>query len=248
MSFPSFISTPGQKILFWFIIGAIGIYLLFRWLKKKTTEYYKQEYWENRYSWYTQEMDWYTGFSQINKDFLIEAILKEKYPHKNKCNILELGCGNSSLSYGLYQIGYKQIISIDFSPTVISQMKAKYGESTSISYLCVDFNRMDKFFDENQFDVIIEKAGLDSIAVRNSPDVPKLLFNIYEKMHKVLKVNGIVLSISSKNPVFWKNSVLNKLVDNKMFEIIQIKKTVFTNPKNPTLMNLYFYYLQKVEK
>ena len=127
-------------------------------------------------------------------------------------------------------------------------MKAKYGESTSISYLCVDFNRMDQFFDENQFDVIIEKAGLDSIAVRNSPDVPKLLFNIYEKMHKVLKVNGIVLSISSKNPVFWKNSVLNKLVDNKMFEIIQIKKTVFTNPKNPTLMNLYFYYLQKVEK
>ena len=81
----SFFSSTGQKIIFYIIIIVIGIYFLMRWLKKKSREYFSQEYWENRYSWYTQEMDWYTNFNQINNDFKIEEILKENFSSPKKC-------------------------------------------------------------------------------------------------------------------------------------------------------------------
>ena len=247
MSILPYVSSPGHKILIIFTIIACCVFFIFKWLKKKAKEYYKQEYWENRYSWYTQEMDWYTNFAKINKDFLIEEILKEKFPNKNNCKILEMGCGNSTMAFELSKLGYSDITSIDFSPTVITQMKEKYKLVPSLKYLCVDFYRLEQFFSSHEFDIIIEKAGLDSIAVRESPEVPKLLLNVYEKMHYVMKPNGIVLSVSSKNPTFWKKNALNTISDTKMFEIVQIKRNTFTTPNNPTIMNFYFYYLKRLE-
>jgi ubiquinone/menaquinone biosynthesis C-methylase UbiE len=155
-------------------------------------------------------MDWYTNFTQINNDFQIETILKENFQNPKKCKFLELGCGNSTMSFDLYELGYKNITSIDFSSIVIEKMKEKY-KNTKINFLVCDFNRMNEMFEKNEFDIIIEKAGLDSIAVKNTPDVPISLFNIYEKMFFVLKNNGIVLSISSKNPQFWKSNVFEEL-------------------------------------
>ena len=43
-----------------------------------------------------------------------------------KSKILELGCGNSSLAVELHDIGYKNISALDFSITVIEDMKAKF--------------------------------------------------------------------------------------------------------------------------
>lgn len=37
-----------------------------------------------------------------------------------------VGCGNSKLSDQMYQNGYKNIVNIDISPTVINQMKDKF--------------------------------------------------------------------------------------------------------------------------
>jgi ubiquinone/menaquinone biosynthesis C-methylase UbiE len=241
----SFFSSTGQKIIFYLIIIVIIIYFINKWLKKKSREYHSQEYWENRYSWYTQEMDWYTNFTQINNDFQIETILKENFQNPKKCKFLELGCGNSTMSFDLYELGYKNITSIDFSSIVIEKMKEKY-KNTKINFLVCDFNRMNEMFEKNEFDIIIEKAGLDSIAVKNTPDVPISLFNIYEKMFFVLKNNGIVLSISSKNPQFWKSNVFEELEKKNLFKCIQIRRTTFVNEKNPIVANLYFYYLKKM--
>lgn len=230
--------------MFFITIGAILVYLLLQWLNKKKTEYHSHEYWENRYDWYEQEMDWYQGFDKLNTDFNIETILKAKYPNKKKCKILELGCGNSSLAYDLYQTGYTNISSIDFSNIIIQRMKKKYAD-TSIRFMAVDFTKMNEVFSKEEFDVIIEKAGLDSIATKETPDVPFLLQSVYDKMYYVLKPNGLVLSISIKNNAFWDNAVLNVITHKNMFEIIQRSQTVFPCGKNKVSSNLYFYYLKK---
>ena len=39
--------------------------------------------------------------------------------------VLNLGCGNSVLSEGLYDKGFKNIINIDISPVVIEQMQKR---------------------------------------------------------------------------------------------------------------------------
>jgi ubiquinone/menaquinone biosynthesis C-methylase UbiE len=178
-----FLTSTGQKILFYFIIFTILFYLLMKYLRKKGHEYFSQSYWEGRYGYFTQQMDWYTNFTQLNKDFKIDEIIKENFYSKpHQINILELGCGNSTMSFNLYNLGYKNITAIDFSYNVINQMKKTY-ENTSINYVQCDFNRLNEYFNQNEFNMIIEKAGLDSIATKNSPEVPEKLVNIYVKIY-----------------------------------------------------------------
>jgi hypothetical protein len=59
---------------------------------------------------------------------------------------------------------------------------------------------MAELFKENSFDIVIEKAGLDSIATRDSPDVGSMLKHVYDNIYTVLKPAGYVLSVSIKNP------------------------------------------------
>lgn len=43
--------------------------------------------------------------------------------------ILVAGCGNSELSADLYDIGYRNIVNIDISSTVIRQMSIKHADA-----------------------------------------------------------------------------------------------------------------------
>ena len=144
----------GEAIIILIIIACL-LYYVHQFLKKKTYEYSSRQYWEGRYGWFTQRMDWYTNFNQLNNDFKINNIIEKKFPknpHKRK--ILEMGCGNSTLSYDLYNNGYKNITAIDFSTIVIKNMSNIYN-NTSIKYKVCDFNNMDLYFGKDVFDVII---------------------------------------------------------------------------------------------
>jgi hypothetical protein len=50
-----------------------------------------------------------------------------------------IGCGNSKLSQQMYDEGYKNIINIDISPTVIEQMKKV---SPDMEWLVMDATNM----------------------------------------------------------------------------------------------------------
>ncbi len=234
-----------QTIIIIIIISCI-LYYLHQFFKKKSTEYSSKVYWEGRYSWFTQRMDWYTNYTQLNQDFKIENIIKNKYTHNcYKKRILELGCGNSTLSSDLYKSGFKNITAIDFSTTIIKKMSEIYS-NTPINFKVCDFNSMDLFFEEKSFDIIIEKAGLDSIATKGTKDVPNLLYKIFRNIHYVLSNEGIVFSFSSKNTDFWKNNVYNRLEKEKLFEVVETKKTIFRTKGKDYNMNLYFSYLKKI--
>jgi len=43
-------------------------------------------------------------------------------------NILVAGCGNSDLSANLYDVGFRSIVNVDISATVVDQMSAKHAE------------------------------------------------------------------------------------------------------------------------
>ncbi len=62
-----------------------------------------------------------------------------------------------------------------------------------------DYLRLEDYFQRNSFDCVIEKAGLDSIATKETEDVPQLLKTAYEQIHYVLKNGGLFVSISNKN-------------------------------------------------
>ena len=239
------IILSSQTIIIIIIISCI-LYYLHQFFKKKSVEYSSHQYWEGRYGWFTQRMDWYTNFSQLDRDFKINNIIKDKYKKSfQKRKILEMGCGNSTLSYDLYNQGYKNITAIDFSNVVIKQMSNIYKD-TNIKYEVCDFNNMKLYFGENIFDIIIEKAGLDSIATKGTKDVPDLLYKIFQNIYAVLSDDGILLSFSSKNTNFWRTNIYERLEKEKMFKVVETKRTIFKTKGNETNMNLYFAYLIKI--
>lgn len=228
------------------IIVACVLYYLHQFFKKKSVEYFSKQYWEGRYGWFTQRMDWYTNYEQLNRDFKIDQIIAEKYPNnRHKKKLLEMGCGNSTLSYDLYNSGYKNITAIDFSTVVIKKMATIYSD-TKINFQICDFNNMSIFFEKNAFDIIIEKAGLDSIATKGTNDVPDLLYKIFKNIHYILCDGGILLSFSSKNTSFWKTNIYDRLEREKLFKVMDTKRTIFKTKGSTVNMNLYFAYLMKV--
>lgn len=69
-----------------------------------------------------------------------------------------VGCGNSKLSEQMFQDGYQNIINIDISPTVISQMNEQFPHMT---WKVMDATKMD--FIDGEFDIIIDKGTLDAL-------------------------------------------------------------------------------------
>ena len=228
------------------IIFICILYYLHIYFKKKSHDFSNIRYWEGRYALFSKRMDWYANYSQLNLDFNIHELIKEKFPNGTfRKRILEMGCGNSTLSGDLYKSGFKNITAIDFSSVVIKKMSEIYTDKP-IKFLVCDFNLMNIFFEAKSFDIIFEKAALDSIATKGTEDVPELLYKVFKNIHYILNDGGIFFSFSSKNTKFWKETVYDRLEKEKMFEIVNNKKTIFRTEINNTKMNLYFFYLQKI--
>ena len=60
----------------------------------------------------------------------------------------------------------------------------------------VDFLKMNEHFKESSIDLVIEKAGLDSIATKETEDVPYILKNVFNQIYSILKPGGILLSFN----------------------------------------------------
>ena len=75
----------------------------------KTADYLKKQYWDARFE-AEEEYDWFKRFEEFSHLVV---------PHLGKNDrILILGCGNSSLTFDLYKLGYQQITSIDLSEAI----------------------------------------------------------------------------------------------------------------------------------
>ncbi|PWN23122.1 S-adenosyl-L-methionine-dependent methyltransferase [Microstroma glucosiphilum] len=118
-----------------------------------------QEYWDTRYA--SEEgttYDWFKKFEDI-KDIILERI-----PSKDS-RILELGCGNSTITPSLHDLGYANVTSLDFSPNLISQMRARHP---GIDFVEMDIRNLVEESDKlqagaGQWDLIIDKGTLDAL-------------------------------------------------------------------------------------
>ena len=235
-----------QTLIISLILILSFIYLIYLLFRKKKIDYSSKNYWEKRYRNFEERMEWYTGFNQLNQDFLLLKIFEDKYQkNRYKKKLLELGCGDSTLCDDLYNNDYKNITAIDFSTVVINKMKRIY-KTKKIKFEVCDFNNLKMNYGKNSFDIIYEKAGFDSMLSKWENDMPDLVFKIFNDIHYILRDGGIFLSFSSRNTDFWNRLVFNRLNKEKLFKLKESKTTTCKIKGLDKEINLYFAYLIKL--
>ncbi|XP_044075299.1 EEF1A lysine methyltransferase 4 [Siniperca chuatsi] len=169
------------------------------YLPDHNSRYKDVDYWDERYKT-EQCYDWLGCFSKFQH-------LLENYVKKED-SILILGCGNSSMSGDMYSAGYHSITNIDYSSVCISSMSARYSDCPSMTWHQMDVSQLS--FPDASFDVILEKATLDSIMVEEktpwevSPQTACFIHKALTEISRCLKPGGRFVSVTFANPLFRK--------------------------------------------
>lgn len=125
-------------------------------LPEQFPDFSSVSYWEARYSADPKAAyDWLVPYSSLR------SILLPRIQTRAEAEILILGCGNSRLGEELYKDGFRNITNLDFSPTVIDQMSARYSVYSEMDFMPADV--CDPYDDTEVYDIIIDKATLDCV-------------------------------------------------------------------------------------
>ena len=158
----------------------------------------KKSYWDNFYtktkSATATSFDWFFSHDVANQ-WLTKYITQGK-TQKNMMNILELGCGTSTLASNLLKEvdDCISIVSIDFSLAAVKQARM-ISHQTSIQYAVADASSLP--FRSNQFDVVFEKGTFDAMLKNSNGNLAGFSFG---ETVRVLTPCGTFLQFSDENP------------------------------------------------
>ena len=133
-----------------------------------------------------------------------EAFVFEKFVNKDSL-ILDVGCGAGRTTFGLFELGYRNIVGVDVSKTLVSEAK-KRSKQQKIGIVFDVQNVMNLKFRDNSFDVVLfSYNGLMTIPGRENREIAM------KEIARVLKSNGLFVFTThdreaDKNFLdFWKN-------------------------------------------
>jgi len=159
--------------------------------------YKDPEYWNSRFE-SEDTYEWLVNYKDVRQELL--PILKT---FDNGAKLLQLGCGNSNFANDIYSDGFENITNIDISDVCVQKMKLKYPHMT---FETMDMTAMT--FEDASFDVVIEKATLDSLLVDcKSPwDLSdqsyELVMKCLREVKRVMKPGGKFISLTFSQPHF----------------------------------------------
>lgn len=102
---------------------------------------------------------------------------------------LVVGCGNSPVSEHMYQDGFTNLVSIDYSSVVIAKMKQ---QTPFLDFQEMDCQRMT--FKDEEFDFILDKGTLDAILC--GTDSKKNGESMIAEVYRVLKTGGVFVVVT----------------------------------------------------
>ncbi|XP_050685415.1 eEF1A lysine and N-terminal methyltransferase homolog isoform X2 [Leptidea sinapis] len=168
-------------------------------LPKSHKEFSDKDYWNKFFKKRgNKAFEWYGEYLELSEHL-------HKYI-KSADNVLITGCGNSSLSADLYDIGYKNITNIDVSEVVIRQMNAINCSRHTMKFTCMDATDMS--FNNEEFSVVLDKGTLDALMPDESEDTLARIDKYFSEIKRVLKLGGRFVCIS-----LLQNHILRKLVE-----------------------------------
>jgi ubiquinone/menaquinone biosynthesis C-methylase UbiE len=185
------------------------------------------KYWENRYKNSKSTFDWLEDYNSL------KSIISDLIPEENKkySTILNLGCGNSLLCEEMYDDGYKNIINIDLSETVIKYMQNRNKEiRKKLKFFVMDCRELN--INNNSIDLAIDKSTIDALLCGENSfiNVAKML----KEVQRVLKIGGYYLMISYGCPENRLIHIERKFLgfDIKIFKIVKNEKVEISSNEN----------------
>jgi EEF1A lysine methyltransferase 4 len=156
-------------------------------------------YWEQRYEFEKKGQmeaglklfDFYAPFDKLYP--IVESVMDLTIKHK----ILMIGVGKSNAVEFFNSKGFSDIVAIDISPFIVSQMAYKYSDFSGIEFLVLDARDLSYFPDET-FTIVFDKGCMD--ATFCCTDYTTETQRLYKEIFRVLKPDGQFLSISHASP------------------------------------------------
>jgi len=160
------------------------------------------------------------GTSASNNDSHEKPVVSA-FPSRDKCRVLILGCGNSTLGEEMQRDGWLgPIANVDFSQVVIDQMKNKYDDAfydrwysshkrgpysstlppppPKMEFVCADITgRLP--FDDQSFDLIVCKGSFDAI-LTSAGSKCSILCVVQECARLLSNGHGIFFLVTHGNP------------------------------------------------
>lgn len=204
-----------------------------------SNQYGSMNYWNARFQG-EDEFDWYHKWNPVlKKQFGDLGVTPEM-------NILNVGCGNSSLSREMHEDGMENIVNVDFSNVVVNSMHAKHLNKPSMTWQEGQVQDMTAFAGDEAFDLVIDKGCLDCILCgeKSTTNITAAL----NECSRVLKPGGMFISISFADD---RNDIYNDAATFKWTNHGELPAGYFKLPK-PEASNVpsegcpyYFMYVYK---
>jgi ubiquinone/menaquinone biosynthesis C-methylase UbiE len=162
-------------------------------IEDNDVNYSSEEYWNKRYK--TEEKYcWYFNFSEL------EVLIMPCLQHAN--NILEIGCGDSTLAVDLWRkceevnISLDEIIAFDISEDAIQQ-NINSNTIPGIQFIKMDARSLN--FEDGYFDFCIDKGTIDAMLCDKSKGINNVRM-IFSETFRVMKSPGKFMLISHISP------------------------------------------------
>ncbi|KAL9648130.1 hypothetical protein ABK040_007495 [Willaertia magna] len=191
------------------------------------------------------QTDWYGDYQNI------ENYLKS-YLTSFDQKILILANGLSELPFELYKLGYKNITCIDISDELNTLMevyaKEKFGNDCSIKFENKDMTDLEFEFKSSSIDLVIDKAGVDSIYLEEGTYALGELDIGVRNVRRVQRGLKDILKLNGKWVVFSQYNYLpdedNGGSDECVFDVASMEFRYLYDPEE----SMYIYELTKTNE
>ncbi|XP_071450712.1 eEF1A lysine and N-terminal methyltransferase homolog [Hetaerina americana] len=157
-------------------------------LPQSHEEFRDKEYWDSFFKKRgTKAFEWYGEYAELS------GIL-HKYI-KPKDEILVIGCGNSTLSADLYDVGYRKITNIDVSEVAIKKM-SEINKDTRPEMTFQSMDATNTSFANDKFSCVLDKGTLDALMPDDGEENQKQIFKLFNEIGRLLRVGGRYVVVS----------------------------------------------------
>ncbi|KAK9691137.1 hypothetical protein RND81_09G178200 [Saponaria officinalis] len=156
-------------------------------------------YWNQRFA-KEEHYEWFKDYSHF-RHLLLRHI-------PSSSSVLEVGCGNSQLSDEMYKDGITDITCTDLSPVAVQNLQNRVSSKGFKEIKAMVADMLDLPFGDATFDVVIEKGTMDVLFVDSGDpwnpqaETVRKVMAMLHGIHRVLKPDGIFISISFGQPHF----------------------------------------------